>query len=64
MFQWAPITEVAKLFIAIFITIEPVIGLLNAGLSGPAAPLLRLTLAADGTPGLIDARLALGPCAP
>ena len=50
MFDWAPMQEVAKLFLAIFVTIGPVIGLLHSGLSGAAAPLLQLTLSADGTP--------------
>jgi Na+/H+ antiporter NhaD/arsenite permease-like protein len=46
-FSWDPMQEVAVLFIAIFITIAPVIGMLEAGLAGPLAPLLRLTM--DGT---------------
>ena len=50
MFDWEPMQEVAKLFLAVFITIQPVIGLLHAGLAGRAAPLLRLTLGPDGTP--------------
>ncbi|HKM64690.1 MAG TPA: sodium:proton antiporter [Acidisphaera sp.] len=50
MFDWAPMQEVAKLFLAIFVTIGPVMGLLHAGLEGPIAPLLRLTLAANGAP--------------
>jgi len=50
LFDWAPIVEVAKLFIALFITISPVMHMLDAGLDGPFAPLLQLTLNADGQP--------------
>ncbi|MEO8715935.1 MAG: sodium:proton antiporter [Acetobacteraceae bacterium] len=49
-FTWAPMAEVALLFLAIFITIEPVLRMLEAGLSGPLAPVLRLTLDASGAP--------------
>ena len=42
-FTWHPIAEVAMLFAAIFITIGPVIAMLEAGLDGPLAPLLRLS---------------------
>jgi Na+/H+ antiporter NhaD/arsenite permease-like protein len=49
-FTWHPMSEVAMLFAAIFITIAPVIELLQAGLSGPFAPLLRLTTGVDGQP--------------
>ncbi len=49
-FTWAPMTEVALLFLAIFITIEPVLRMLEAGLSGPLAPVLRLTLTPAGVP--------------
>lgn len=48
MFTWAPLAEVAKLFIAIFITIGPVMTILAAGLEGPLGPLLRFTQGADG----------------
>ena len=50
LFTWAPMTEVATLFLAVFITIGPVIALLHAGLDGPAAPLLRLVQGPDGHP--------------
>ncbi|WP_084623708.1 sodium:proton antiporter [Acidisphaera rubrifaciens] len=50
LFTWAPMTEVATLFLAVFITIGPVIALLHAGLDGPAAPLLRLIQGPDGHP--------------
>ena len=38
------------LFAGIFITIGPVTAMLHAGLEGPLAPLLRLTLDAGGQP--------------
>ena len=47
-FTWAPMEEVAVLFAAIFITIGPVMAMLDAGLAGPLAPLLGLTMHADG----------------
>ena len=40
-FTWHPMVEVAMLFAAIFVTIGPVIGMLQAGMDGPLAPLLR-----------------------
>jgi len=49
-FTWAPMREVALLFLAIFVTIQPVLHMLEAGLSGPLAPVLRLTLTPDGAP--------------
>jgi Na+/H+ antiporter NhaD/arsenite permease-like protein len=42
--------EVALLFLAIFVTIQPVLHMLEAGLSGPLGPVLRLTLTPDGAP--------------
>jgi Na+/H+ antiporter NhaD/arsenite permease-like protein len=50
MFTWHPIEEVAKLFAVIFVTIGPVMAMLGAGLDGPLAGLLRLTLGPDGAP--------------
>lgn len=41
-FSWHPMAEVALLFVAIFITIGPVLRMLEAGLSGPFAPVLAL----------------------
>jgi Na+/H+ antiporter NhaD/arsenite permease-like protein len=41
-FAWHPIAEVAMLFAAIFVTIAPVVAMLEAGPNGPLAPLLRL----------------------
>ncbi len=49
-FSWHPMIEVALLFVAIFITIEPVLHMLEAGMEGPFAPLLRLLTDANGTP--------------
>jgi Na+/H+ antiporter NhaD/arsenite permease-like protein len=49
-FTWHPMAEVAMLFAGIFITIGPVIEMLQAGMNGPLAPLLRLTLDAAGQP--------------
>ncbi|MBV9655738.1 MAG: sodium:proton antiporter [Acetobacteraceae bacterium] len=48
MYSWGPIEEVAKLFAAIFITIGPVLGMLQAGFDGPLGGLLQLTLGSDG----------------
>jgi Na+/H+ antiporter NhaD/arsenite permease-like protein len=50
MFTWAPMQEIAKLFLAIFITAGPVLAMLAAGLHGPLSAVLRLSLRADGTP--------------
>jgi Na+/H+ antiporter NhaD/arsenite permease-like protein len=47
-FSWHPMTEVAVLFIGIFITLEPVSALLRLGLDGPFAQGLRLTLDGAG----------------
>lgn len=47
-FSWHPIVEVAVLFVAIFITIEPVLRMLAAGLSGPFAPVLELLRDSQG----------------
>jgi Na+/H+ antiporter NhaD/arsenite permease-like protein len=49
-FNWAPITEVAKLFAGIFICIVPVIAILRAGHDGAMAPLVALVTSAQGTP--------------
>jgi len=42
--------EVAKLFAAIFITIIPVLAILNAGRSGAFASVVNMVTNADGTP--------------
>lgn len=41
-FSWAPMEEVAKLFIAIFLTMVPVIAMLKAGPAGVFAPVAAL----------------------
>jgi Na+/H+ antiporter NhaD/arsenite permease-like protein len=48
-FSWAPIAEVAKLFIGIFVTIVPAIAIIRAGEAGALAPLIAL-LSRDGAP--------------
>ncbi len=48
-FSWEPILEVAKLFAAIFITIIPVLAVIQAGADGVAAPLIA-ALSKDGQP--------------
>jgi Na+/H+ antiporter NhaD/arsenite permease-like protein len=42
-FSWHPMTEVAILFVGIFITLEPVSDLLRLGMDGPFAGALRWT---------------------
>jgi Na+/H+ antiporter NhaD/arsenite permease-like protein len=49
-FSWAPIVEVAKLFLGIFISMIPAIEILRAGAKGALAPLIRLVTSADGRP--------------
>ena len=49
-FTFEPVFEVAKLFIAIFITIAPVISMLQAGANGPFAGLVALVHDANGLP--------------
>lgn len=49
-FGFEPVFEVAKLFIAIFITIAPVIAMLQAGANGPFAGLVHLVHDANGLP--------------
>lgn len=49
-FTWEPIREVAKLFAAIFVTIIPVLAMLQAGRNGPFAFLLAAVTANDGLP--------------
>lgn len=48
-FQWGPMKEVAKLFAGIFITIIPVLAMLQAGKSGALAPLVALVSRPDGS---------------
>jgi Na+/H+ antiporter NhaD/arsenite permease-like protein len=49
-FSWAPMQEVAKLFIAIFLTMVPVIAMLKAGEQGPFAAVARMLARPDGQP--------------
>jgi len=49
-FSWEPIAEVAKLFAGIFVTIIPVLAMLQAGRDGAFASLLQLITANDGNP--------------
>jgi len=49
-FTWEPIREVAKLFAGIFVTIIPVLAMLQAGRNGSFAWLLRVVTEPDGTP--------------
>ena len=57
-FTWVPIREVAILFLGIFVTIVPVLAVLQAGAGGPLAPLIRILTQADGQPN--DAAYFLG----
>ncbi|MBS0321432.1 MAG: sodium:proton antiporter [Proteobacteria bacterium] len=50
VFHWGPILEVAKLFIAIFVTIIPVIAILQAGRAGALAPVIAMVTSPDGAP--------------
>ncbi|MBI1238316.1 MAG: sodium:proton antiporter [Alphaproteobacteria bacterium] len=49
-FTWAPIREVATLFLAIFLTIIPALAILRAGSQGALADLVALVSTADGSP--------------
>ena len=49
-FNWLPMQEVAKLFVGIFLTIIPVIAMLQAGNQGPFAFVLNAITQSDGTP--------------
>jgi Na+/H+ antiporter NhaD/arsenite permease-like protein len=49
-FTWEPIREVAKLFAGIFVTIIPVLAMLDAGRNGAFAWLLRVVTEPDGRP--------------
>jgi Na+/H+ antiporter NhaD/arsenite permease-like protein len=49
-FSWGPMVEVAKLFAGIFVTIIPVLAMLNAGRSGALAFLVAMVTHADGVP--------------
>ena len=49
-FHWTPITEVAKLFAGIFITIIPVLAMLAAGHAGALANVIGIVTDAPGNP--------------
>jgi Na+/H+ antiporter NhaD/arsenite permease-like protein len=49
-FTWFPIQEVAKLFAGIFITIIPVIAILQAGAHGALHPIIEMITDAEGNP--------------
>jgi Na+/H+ antiporter NhaD/arsenite permease-like protein len=49
-FTWEPIREVAKLFAGIFVTIIPVLAMLQAGRAGSFAWLLRVVTEPNGAP--------------
>ena len=49
-FQWHPITEVAKLFAAIFLCMAPALAMLRGGAHGPFAPLVAWSSDAAGQP--------------
>ncbi len=49
-FTWAPMQEVAKLFIGIFLTMIPVIAMLKAGANGPFSAILTGITRPDGLP--------------
>jgi Na+/H+ antiporter NhaD/arsenite permease-like protein len=49
-FSWAPMQEVAKLFIGIFLTIIPVIAMLKAGANGPFSAIVTGITRPDGSP--------------
>lgn len=49
-FSWAPMQEVAKLFVGIFLTIIPVIAMLKAGADGPFSAIVSAVTRPDGAP--------------
>jgi Na+/H+ antiporter NhaD/arsenite permease-like protein len=49
-FSWAPIAEVAKLFIGIFLSMIPAIAILKAGQDGALAAIVNMTQNAAGEP--------------
>ena len=49
-FSWAPMLEVAKLFVGIFVTMVPVLAMLKAGEAGAFASVTRAVTGADGQP--------------
>jgi Na+/H+ antiporter NhaD/arsenite permease-like protein len=49
-FHWAPIVEVAKVFAGIFLTIVPVLAMLEAGRDGALAGIVNLVIDGAGEP--------------
>jgi Na+/H+ antiporter NhaD/arsenite permease-like protein len=49
-FEWEPLVEVAIVFAAIFVCMTPMLDMLQAGPSGPFAPIFALVTRGDGTP--------------
>ncbi|MDD6180864.1 MAG: sodium:proton antiporter [Desulfovibrionaceae bacterium] len=49
-FSWAPILEVAKLFVGIFVAMIPAIAILRAGADGALAGLIHMVTDANGQP--------------
>ena len=49
-FSWAPMQEVAKLFIGIFLTMVPVLAILKSGEAGAFAAVARAVTGPDGQP--------------
>jgi Na+/H+ antiporter NhaD/arsenite permease-like protein len=49
-FSWAPMQEVAKLFVGIFVTMVPVLAILKAGEAGAFAAVTRAVTGPDGQP--------------
>jgi Na+/H+ antiporter NhaD/arsenite permease-like protein len=49
-YSWAPMQEVAKLFVGIFLTMIPVLAMLKAGHDGAFAGVARAVTGADGQP--------------
>ncbi len=49
-FSWAPMQEVGKLFIGIFLTMVPVLAILKAGVNGDLAVVARAVTGPDGQP--------------
>ncbi|HMO48906.1 MAG TPA: sodium:proton antiporter [Rubrivivax sp.] len=49
-FSWAPMAEVAKLFVGIFVTMVPVLAMLKAGEAGAFGAVTRAVTGEDGQP--------------
>ena len=49
-FSWAPMAEVAKLFVGIFVTMVPVLAMLKAGEAGAFGAVARAVTGEDGEP--------------